>query len=215
MLLILVLTLSGTAFFLYKIGDRIVEEAFNVDLGTDMLDVSTDNAATLPSVNDGINNNSGDLSPSQTNSLSQINQTSSGNPSEEKSDNGATKGSEGSNEGVMEKPQNKSQNDTYTKQIPSVALQTPAQPVEVVNKNVIDLNKIKKIKESVTPQDKMMLAADVLKKFSQDEINQVTELVKGGVTEVEKQKIKEIVNVKFSQDEIEKLKTMFQKYNNM
>lgn len=76
----------------------------------------------------------------------------------------------------------------------------------------ITTEKLKDIKESVTPSDKMAAAKWVLSKLSKSDISHLRELSAGGITPEEKEQMKDIVYSRFTSEEIQKIREMYIKY---
>lgn len=78
----------------------------------------------------------------------------------------------------------------------------------------ITLSKMKEVKEQVTAQDKISVAAMVTSKLSTGEIDKLKGMVSGGLTAKEKAEAKRIAFSNFSADEIKKIKEIYYKYIN-
>lgn len=78
----------------------------------------------------------------------------------------------------------------------------------------ITLSKMKEVKEQVTAQDKISVAAMVTSKLSTGEIDKLKDMVSGGLTAEEKAEAKRIAFSNFSTDEIKKIKEIYYKYIN-
>lgn len=79
-------------------------------------------------------------------------------------------------------------------------------------KNQFATNDIKEVKDSVTPTDKISIAAMLLKKLSASDINELKSMLSGGVTAAEKQRAKEIAYKRFSEEEIKEIYKIYRKY---
>jgi hypothetical protein len=89
---------------------------------------------------------------------------------------------------------------------------TPKPRPTATPKPDIDIRTIKEIKDNISVADKVVIATKVIGKFSDDEVDELSDMVKGGITKTEKSEIKEIVYPKFSEEEINELKSLYKKY---
>lgn len=72
--------------------------------------------------------------------------------------------------------------------------------------------KLENAKDEITPTDKMTAAKMVLQKLSQSDIDTLTKIAAGGITAEEKAQIKAIVYSRFTQQEINEIKAMYTRY---
>lgn len=184
---------------LYYIGDRMINEVIDMDLGKANVQPVQENSgnlanAAVPKVEDAVREDvpKGDVKQEDTNQMT--------SPAQE------------TTKQTVPKPEAAKQNtpkqDTPKQVVPGRDATVQQAPV------LLTPEKINEIKDSVGAKDKMEVAAMALKKFSASEINELKKIPIGGITNEEKQKLKELLYSRFTKEEIAKIMEMYKKYKN-
>lgn len=186
--------LVGTVFVvLYNIGDRILEEAINSQLS----EALSDEALAAAENDESSGQADQDAVETQPNpgTDSQI-APADETPKPEMIDAGEPADTGGPA-------------DVGEENVSKPAKATPKPPKKVVK---IPVQKVKEIKEQISPTDKVEAAALVIKRLSKEDIDTLTQLLSGGITAEEKEKAKEIMFSRFTEEEITRIKEMYIKY---
>jgi len=94
----------------------------------------------------------------------------------------------------------------------SVILSEAKNPAPLPKQPEITRDQLVEVKDKITSGDKVAIANFVMKKLTQDDIKELTNLVAGGLTLEEKRRAKEIAYSRFSGDEINTIITLYAKY---
>lgn len=235
----LLLIVGGSVVALYKVGDKILEEIIRSDLSNVSSLAKSNIKDKTPDTHDKSRDSANNTANPTNNTIDTTKNTGQestqkpAKPVETHEDTGKPKppAQENPSAGPVSpggqvppkatasdpsKPQSSLVKLPESDKIPTEkGIEADKQPKSgTTEKGGIPEDKIKDIKDSVDPADKVRAASLILKRLTPSEISMLMKMAEGGLSQEEKKKAIALVYEKFNEEEIKEIKKMYGKYMN-